>query len=91
MDFIAERLDYSPEGLRERIRKALTRAREDHPGRLALRGAVKRSPSKTGEETTGERIVDPGANMAVTRIDATAKNGDLEKSPGYHGRGIFMA
>ena len=36
-----------------------------YPGRLALRGAVKRSPSETGEETTGKRIVDCGANMAV--------------------------
>lgn len=38
-------------------------AREDHPGRLALWGAVKRSPSETGEETGEERIVDPGANL----------------------------
>lgn len=53
-DVVAEQFSYTPEGLRERIRKALTRAREDHPGRLALRGAVKRSPSETGEEATGE-------------------------------------
>lgn len=38
-------------------------AREDHPGRLTLRGAVKRSSSETGEETTERKIIDPGANF----------------------------
>lgn len=35
------------------------------PDGLRGGGAIERSPPETGKETTGEKIVDPGANMAV--------------------------